>query len=72
MTYPEHIEAEAKRLGVTPEDLRAFHRGLRPLPSPQEEVFSCSECGKEYKTESGRDDHVSSKHESGVGDEDGT
>jgi hypothetical protein len=56
------INTEAERLGVTPEALLDFYRGLKPL---QPETLTCPECGKEYKTESGLESHISDKHPGG-------
>jgi hypothetical protein len=59
------INAEAERLGVTPEDLLDFYRGLKPLHQP---ALACPECDKEYKTESGLRSHVNDKHQGGEED----
>lgn len=66
MSYPAHVQAEAERLGVTPGDLRAFRRGLKPLRSA---TLFCPECDKEYKTEGGLRNHVNTTHSEEGGDD---
>lgn len=58
-TAPEPAEMpEAAEPAVEPED-------EPDAEEPENELFVCPECGKEYKTEDGMNKHMKAKHESG-------
>lgn len=67
---PYHIEGPGDIFEVDPEDgkllLSENPKMLREVP--EEVVFTCEECGKEYKTEKGLAKHMETAH--GAGDDD--
>ena len=39
-----------------------------PKTEPEEVLFTCPVCGKEYKTEEGLNKHIAEKHPDGAGE----
>jgi hypothetical protein len=50
------IRARMVRSGLAPPEVTA------KTDAPSTDLFMCPECGREYKTETGRDNHVADKH----------